>query len=152
MNAVDLAKNNAVEVRKIAYRQSKDGMVISFVLHPSEVPEDLATAPVGQRYMMVAVRIGDDEQPEPPQPAPQKAGKRKWHEMPASQRAGLLCNDHAFIQWSRTADAGACADWLRQRCGVHSRATLDTDEHAARRFARIEEDFNAASGRAPSFR
>jgi hypothetical protein len=154
MNAVDLARANACEVRKVAYRQSKDGMVVSFLLHPAEVPDDLVTAPIGQRYQLVMVRIGDDEQPEAPAPRPQKAAKRRWHEIPASQRAAILCHDEAFQNWlgvrgrpeARTEDT---ARHLRERCGVFSRAHLDTDDDARRRFERIEEDFQIAVGRVP---
>lgn len=149
MNAATLARQNAVEVRKIAYRQSKEGMVISFVMHPAETPDDLVTAPIGTRYMLAAVRIGDDETPQAQQPKPQKAGKRAWREMQPSQRAGLLCNDHAFIQWSRTANAEECAQWLRNKCGVFSRAHLDKDDVAEAKFLRIEEDFQIAAGRVP---
>lgn len=164
MNAAALARNNAVEVRKVAYRQSKDGMVISFVLHPADAPEDLVTAPIGTRYMLAAVRIGDDEQPQAPEPQ-QKQGKRRWHEMPASQRAAILCKDETFIDWliewlvARPAlniptwngeDATQwAADALRSYCGVHSRAHLDTNEGARRKFERLEEDFQIAAGRVP---
>ena len=52
-----------VEAKKIAYRQSKDGLVISFVVHPSDMPDALAVAPLGQRYMLALAAIGDDEKP-----------------------------------------------------------------------------------------
>jgi len=53
------------EARKIAYRQSKDGLVISFVIHPNDMPDALAVAPLGQRYMLALAAIGDDEKPVP---------------------------------------------------------------------------------------
>lgn len=54
-------RENAVSVtaKKIAYRQSKDGMVISFVLHPQEVPDKLATDQIGTSYMLALVEIDD---------------------------------------------------------------------------------------------
>jgi hypothetical protein len=51
------------ECRKIAYRQSKNGIVLSLLLHPHEVPDALATAPLGTRYIAALVELGDDEQP-----------------------------------------------------------------------------------------
>lgn len=51
------------EARKIAYRQTRDGLVVSFVIHPNDMPDTLATAPLGQRYMLALAAIGDDEQP-----------------------------------------------------------------------------------------
>jgi hypothetical protein len=54
-----------VEAKKIAYRQSRDGLVVSFVIHPNDMPDALAVAPLGQRYMLALAAIGDDEKPIP---------------------------------------------------------------------------------------
>jgi hypothetical protein len=54
-----------VEAKKIAYRQSRDGLVVSFVIHPNDMPDALAVAPLGQRYMLALAAIGDDEKPTP---------------------------------------------------------------------------------------
>jgi hypothetical protein len=51
------------EARKIAYRQTKEGVVISFVLHPDEVPDSVATAALGTRYVLALVELNDDETP-----------------------------------------------------------------------------------------
>ena len=51
------------EAKKHAYRQTQDGVVVSFVLHPQEVPDDLATAPLGTRYVLAMVALNDDETP-----------------------------------------------------------------------------------------
>lgn len=61
MNIRDIAIH--CEAKKHAYRQTQDGVVVSFVLHPQEVPDGLATAALGTRYMLALVAIGDDEQP-----------------------------------------------------------------------------------------
>lgn len=53
------------EARKVSYRQTKDGLVVSFVIHPQEMPDALAVAPLGQRYMLALAAIGDDEKPVP---------------------------------------------------------------------------------------
>lgn len=102
------------EVRKIAYRQSKDGMVVAFVVHPNDMPDALATAELGTRYRMALVEIGDDEQPvmrkdgeannntSPPSPSaddpPGKAAgaKKSWDELSPPQQAGILCADPVF--------------------------------------------------------
>jgi hypothetical protein len=51
------------EAKKVAYRQTKDGLVVSFVIHPNDMPDALAVAPLGQRYMLAMAAIGDDEKP-----------------------------------------------------------------------------------------
>jgi hypothetical protein len=51
------------EVKKHAVRQTADGWVISFVVHPNDMAPDFAVAPLGTRYMLAVAEIGDDEQP-----------------------------------------------------------------------------------------
>jgi hypothetical protein len=60
-----LAREAAVhcEAKKHGYRQTQDGIVVSFVLHPEEIPDALATASLGTRYMLALVEIGEDEKP-----------------------------------------------------------------------------------------
>lgn len=52
---------NHFEAKKHAYRQTQDGVVISFVVHPSDVSEAMAMAPLGTRFMVAFAEIGDDE-------------------------------------------------------------------------------------------
>lgn len=53
------------EAKKHAYRQTQDGIVVSFVIHPNDVPESLALAALGTRFMIGFAEIGDDERPKP---------------------------------------------------------------------------------------
>lgn len=112
-----IARANAMhcEAKKHGYRQTQDGVVVSFVLHPQEVPDLLATASLGTRYMLALVEVADDESPKEvvPNPAPQLSGQhnepprsvrgvrhpsgaKSWHTMRPSQQAGVLCNDPVF--------------------------------------------------------
>lgn len=111
------------EVRKAAYRQSKDGLVVSFVIHPNEMPPALATSPLGTRYMLALAEIGDEEQPVAPasparpnealeRPSAGAAGSSGRSEAAreryqtsdemakACARAGILGNDQAFQIWA----------------------------------------------------
>lgn len=127
------------EAKKHAYRQTQDGVVVSFVLHPQEVPDGLATAALGTRYMLALVAIGDDEKPLAPQPEPTPAAtkeRRAFDTLVPAQQAGIWCNDPAFWKylsekypgpWERfahddkiTQAAGA----VRHICGVNSRASI----------------------------
>jgi len=56
------ARQNAshCEVKKHALRQTQDGIVVAFVVHPSDVPASLQLAPLGTRYMLALVEIGED--------------------------------------------------------------------------------------------
>lgn len=152
-------RDNAIhcEAKKHAYRQTQDGVVVSFVLHPQEVPEGLAIAALGTRYMLALVEIGDDEKPkagsssgktpafeaESGGSSPSPAAKSKtWHELKASQQAGIRCNEPAFHKflnegvrigavgnqraWSKpVTNTDEAAEAVRYLCAVNSRADLD---------------------------
>jgi len=51
------------EAKLYAFRKTREGTVVSFVIHPQEIPEGLATADIGARIMLAMVEIGDDERP-----------------------------------------------------------------------------------------
>ena len=51
------------EAKLYAFRKTKDGTVVSFVLHPQELPKGLGDAEIGARFVMALVEIGDDEKP-----------------------------------------------------------------------------------------
>ena len=45
---------------KIAYRQNKEGFVVSFSIHPQDMPAELANAPVGSQWQLQLVELDDD--------------------------------------------------------------------------------------------
>ena|SRR5690242_12066022 len=127
-----------IELRKIAYRQSaKDGLVITFAVHPDDMPPALAAAPIGSRFAAALVEIGDDEKP---------IERERQH--PLVQKAGILCNDpmfHKFIhhqypldwnEWVGTDEERAAA-CIRLNCGVSSRREFATDADGAAKFDAI---------------
>jgi hypothetical protein len=131
-----IARENALhcEAKKHAYRQTQDGVVVSFVLHPQDLPDGLATAALGTRYMLALVEIGDDEKPVK-QPAQNKT----------VQRAAVLCTDKEFQSFLRTTqpsdwngvegdDETKAAAVLRRLCEVQSRKELATDHRASAAF------------------
>lgn len=92
-----------------------------------------------------------------PQPKPQPAGethKRSWYELPASQRAALLCKDERFQFWASVSLPPAdgrgpeenAKEYLRRRCGVKSRAELTMNDTARRKFEEIESDYRIRTG------
>lgn len=62
-NPGDLAKAAAVHVEciKVAYRQAKEGPVISLRLHPDDMAQAVANAPLGQRFAVAFVALKDEE-------------------------------------------------------------------------------------------
>ena len=136
MKGEDIAES--FEAKKYAYRQTKDGMVLSFVLHPDDVPKEMATAPIGQRYMIACAQIDDYENPVKPR-ATTEIEK-------ALARANLICRDESYIQWVRMnyyqwhvvdenqSDENYAAEVIRFICGIESRSELKTNPEARERL------------------
>lgn len=153
------------EAKKHGYRQTQDGIVVSFVLHPEEVPDDLALAALGTRYMLVFTRIGDDEEPQPPEV---KRPGRPFHTLPRSQQAGILCNDETFQQWVianygyAMTPGGKSYEFLKNpisarqfvidECKVNSRRELDVSDDAGVLWDALRGQFEIAAGRATEAR
>ncbi len=139
------------EAKKHAYRQTKDGIVISFVLHPNEVPDDLTLAPLGARYMLALARIGDDEEPQEPEQKPEKPKRpgRSFADMPPSQQAGMLCNDPAFQAWICPAnpDPEVARDFILLECGVERRRDLANSPATLALWTDMITKFRADTGR-----
>ncbi len=51
-----------------------------------------------------------------------------------AKSAGILCSQKAFWQFADATDEEGAADFIREKCGIESRAYLDHDSDAARAF------------------
>ena len=127
------------EAVKSVLRQSKDGIVISLVIHPSDVPSPLLSDPIGSRYMVGMVRMGDNE--EIIEPESVREGKR----MVTS--AGALCRDSDFQKWivdngfSEEQTEEAVVTGVKQLLKVESRAELKDNVDAQSRWVIIRQHF-----------
>ena len=127
------------EAVKSVLRQSKDGIVLSLVIHPSDVPTPLLSDPIGSRYMVGMVRMGDNE--EIIEPESVREGKR----MVTS--AGALCRDSDFQKWmvdngfsgEQTEEAAATS--VKRLLKVKSRAELKENVGAQQRWLVIRQHF-----------
>ena len=126
---------------KTGLKQSKDGYVLTMAVHPDDLPDDLMRDFVGSRYVVVMVRLGDDEKP-----------LNREQEFPgdhAVKMAGMLCRDPEFWEWLslkkllEEQNEKACAEWLSDYLGIESRKELKTDEDARALFNRLKEAFDA---------
>lgn len=160
------------EAKKHAYRQTQDGVVVSFVLHPNDVPDALAVSPLGTRYMVALVEIGDDEQPvnrkggaheveqdqdssvlmaRPRSDEPRLIGaaRRIDPDRRLAQRAGILCADPVFQRFAvdelsaQEQSEVAATEALRACCNVDSRRDIKPNTEAARIFDRVYSRFIA---------
>ena len=115
------------EGKKIALKQTKDGIVMSLAIHPDDLPEELMRDFVGSRYMVVMVRLGDDERP---------VNREEYAGAQLVKLAGMLCRDGRF--WEYLYEKGmlfepnekACVEWLTSYLNIKSRSELKTNIEA----------------------
>lgn len=150
MTIADQARNLAIslEAKKDALSQRQSGdWKVSFTVQGVDMDTRLTQAPMGTRYAMVLVEIGDDEQPvqrKEASPAPRQeanpqqpdGAKREWRDLQPQQQAGIRCGERAFVQflketrpddWAESTDAAEC---VRLICGVQSRVELGINQKA----------------------
>ena len=126
---------------KTGLKQSKDGYLLTMAVHPDELPNDLMRDFVGSRYVVVMVRLNDNEQP-----------MNRDGEFPgdhAVKMAGILCRDPNFWDWLHEREwlmeknEKACTEWVTTYLGIESRKELKTNEEARDLFNRIKASFDA---------
>jgi len=126
---------------KMGLKQSKDGYVLTLAVHPDELPDAMMRDFVGSRYVVVMVRLGDDEQP-----------MTRENEFPgdhAVKMAGILCRDPEFWEWLHAKEwlmeknEKACSEWIYSYIGIESRKELKTNQEARELFNRLKASFEA---------
>jgi hypothetical protein len=147
------------EARKWSYRQTKDGVVISLLIHPQEVPDGIALSQLGTRYMVALVEINDQEEPveqkkEMSSEIP-SSSKKDWDSLSPSQQAGLLCKNPEFQKWIvahvkwGTPGYGLpfyqpeeyVANLVRDNCEIESRSDLKNNPEAVKTWNEIVKDY-----------
>ena len=126
------------EAKKIALKQTKDGHVLTLAIHPDESPDEILRDFVGSRYMVVMVRLADNEAPLDRE---QYAGEQ------LVKIAGMLCRDPKF--WAYLHENGdlfeqnevACIDWLKGTLGIGSRSEIKTDRIAQNTLKEVNEGY-----------
>lgn len=159
------------EAKKYALRQAKDGVIVSFVVHPNDVVAELLSAPIGEHYVVALApyteTAGVTQQEERPPCKREAAGsspaagttpreKKRLTDHPRPTQAGILCNDEGFRQWfgvrsaipegasQKERDVVREADAKRhlcQRLGITSRSELAIDGPPAAAFDAIVADY-----------
>jgi hypothetical protein len=152
MTPADRARKNSIslEAKKDALSQRQSGdWKVSFTVQGIDMDMRLTQAPMGTRYAVVLVEIGDDELPvqkedraklrqDVPQDSHPGGAKRDWRDLQPAAQAGIRCSEPmfwAFLNEGRhhynvKAETEA-AEAVREICGVNSRVELGT-RHAAR--------------------
>lgn len=126
---------------KTGFRQNKDGYVLNLAIHPDDVPPELMKDFVGSRYMVVMVRLADDDTP--------MVRDESFPGDAAVKMAGILCRDPEFWDWLHQKEMlfekneKACAEFLYSYLGIESRKELKTDHEARDLFTRLKQAFDA---------
>ena len=118
------------EAKKVALKQDRNGYILTLLLHPDEIPEELLRDFVGARYGCALVRIQDDESPKP--------------YVNRVQMAGMLCRKHVFQEFIGAADEEEAAYLLCETCGISSRSELNGNKEAQIKFDQLLQEYNNA--------
>lgn len=125
---------------KTALRQTKDGYSLTLAVHPDDLPDDLMRDFVGSRYMVVMVRIGDNEMP--------ISRELEFPGDHAVKIAGILCRDKEFWSWLETKfsvivdSEKDCATWLSDFLNIQSRKELKENQEIREVFNKLKKEFD----------
>lgn len=129
----------AFEAVKIAWRQSKDGFVLTLSIHPDDVQSDLANSRIGTRYQIAMVQLSDDNQP--------VAGPATAEAAKALRVAVMLCRDPRFWEWIAVAhgvfveNEEEATEWLRDELNIETRSLIKSDPDVRNRFEQLRDTF-----------
>ena len=126
---------SAIEASSVGVRTMADGTLrLSVDVEPRHAQAAFALfgAP-GTPMALAALRIGAEPEPQPEPEAKPKGGE-------LAKLAGMWCNDERFRNWLtergeyETLSPDGAAEVVRFCCQVKSRAELDSNPDAAKRF------------------
>lgn len=138
------------------FRVLKNGFARITIEVPVERANDALAAlggfPAPSEARWVAVAVLDPNAALPPSPPtrqvippPHKPVQvrepRRWREMKLAQQAGICASDPEFQAWAGVADESGAARFIRDRCGVGTRADLDTNPMAAEQWRALSRAF-----------
>lgn len=149
------------EAKLYALRKSKDGLVLSFVVHPSDIPKEIITADIGEQYIVACApyveKTGLDRESPAPEPAVTTApggqagvSKPKTEGERVLQRCAILCNEPRFQEWVALhplhVPGHSAADFVRSRCGITSRSQIAADPAIRQRWLNLEAKYLMDTG------
>lgn len=127
------------EAVKIGIRHTKDGIVLSLAIHPSDMPHDLVVDQLGQRYQVALVRIDTDDQP--------IASPAQAEATQAMRLMGALCGNDMFRDWlldNGLADGVTSDDavvGVKQYLEIESRKELKDNKTARDKLFGLRDEF-----------
>lgn len=138
----------SVELKLYAYRKNRDGLIVSFVVHPND--EDfLNGVHIGQVYQAELEPDFEEEMDE----HFLKQEEKKTEGERLRTLAIMLCKDRRFQEWICGADEygnmeSKAAEALRQHLELDSRSELALSIPAQEKFRALERRFREETGQA----
>jgi hypothetical protein len=135
------AKEAAIqfEAVKTHWMQTEKGAALKLNINPSDVPAEIALAPIGQRFLCVLVPLDHNEEPVV---SAEKREAARW-----VREAGIICTNVEFQDFlvrqglAATISEEDAAQAVRDFCGVSSRSQIRTDPKAMEKFRRLHDAF-----------
>ena len=112
------------EAKKIGMKQTKDGYVMSLAIHPDDLPDLVIKDFVGARYMVVMVRLADNEEP---------LNREEFAGGQMVKLAGMLCRDKDFWEYLHeegllfNKEESECIFTLQNYLNINSRSEIKTN-------------------------
>lgn len=151
------------EARKSGLRQDKDGeFVVSFKIHPDDLPTVLLKASYGTRYQVGMVEVGDDEKPanrrseltvieteaieiSPLDRAKDRSliseARRRYRNAPEADQAiadaHIYAKDPRFLEWSGVNTEKEALEYIHTECDVASCREFREDRRALAAFDKL---------------
>lgn len=127
-----------IEVKKDGLSQLQSGeWTLKLKLHATEIPTQLLKAPMGTRYQLVMVEIGDDEEP---------VAEEKPHCY--AKQISTLCQKPSFRMFcieqmgaDDTTEYESIVSFIRMHCDVESRKEIVEGTTAAILWRRLVADY-----------
>ena len=135
------------EAKKYALRQAKDGVIVSFVLHPDDVVPELLSAPIGEHYVVALAPYEKaaeqaEQQPSPPPPSPEKVPHAPGK---LSNDAFWMCRRRDFQEWLGVPDEAGADARIKSILSIASKTDLVRDPAAAKRWHDLVAEFHRAT-------
>lgn len=132
------------EAKKYALRQAKDGVVVSFLVHPSDVVAELLSAPIGEHYVVALAPYEEKAAEVEQQPAPEP--EKVPHEpSKLSVQAFWMCRRRDFQEWLGVTGEDAADARVKSVIRIMSKTALDHNRDAAERWRDLLDRFHAAT-------
>lgn len=127
------------EAKKDALRQVQDGGVkVTLSIHPQDMPAQLYSDIMGQRYVVVMVPVDDNDEPKQAERVPLTP-----FEKPKSfaGQAKMICEKPDFVRFMEAADPIEAEMFLESHCRVKSCAEITEGTEAGLKFKALQQEY-----------